>query len=235
MAEAGEQHWWYRSTRMLLRQLIEPHLEPGAAGLHLDAGGGTGATGHWLADMAPMILADYDEFALRVARADHSGYRPVRSDLNHLPFDDGVFASVLCVTALCHRMNPDPAAVVRDFARIAAPGAVVGLMEPGGKRLWRSHDEVTHTARRFSIADLRTLAANAGLEVITSTGAYSFLVPPAYVLGWLESGSRKSDVGRNGSGVFGLFGLLASIERRLLRRWSLPFGLSVIVIARKPR
>jgi SAM-dependent methyltransferase len=234
MAEAGERHWWYRNTRQLLRQLIEPHLDNGANALHLDAAGGTGGTGSWLADRAPTVLADYEQFAIEFARQDHPGYLSMRADLNALPFDDESFSSVLCVTALCHRMNANPAAIVDDFARITRPGGVVALMEPGGKRLWRSHDDVTHTARRFSVAELRAMAIGAGLEVLTSTGAYTFLVPPAFVLGRLERGSNKSDVGRNESGLFGVFGVLAAIERRLLRRWSLPFGLSAIVIARKP-
>ena len=87
----------------------------------------------------------------------------------------------------------------------------------------------------LSVADLREMCTAAGLEVVTATGAYSFLVPPAWLLGKLERGESKSDVGRNESGLFGLFGLLAKLERRLLRRVSLPFGLSAVVIARKPR
>ena len=102
---------------------------------------------------------------------------------------------MLCVTALCHRMNPDPAAIVREFARIAQPGAIVAIMEPGGKRLWRSHDDVTHTGRRFSVGELKDMAQAAGLEVIKATGAYSFLVPPAWLMGIIERGKAKSDVG----------------------------------------
>ena len=67
------------------------------------------------------------------------------------------FDAVLCVTALCHRMNPDPQAIVGEFARVTKPGGLVCLMEPGGKRLWRGHDEVTHTARRFSLAEMRSM------------------------------------------------------------------------------
>ncbi len=235
MAAAGEDHWWYRSTRALLRQLIDPLLDHRADALHLDAAGGTGATGGWLAAGAPTVLADVEPFALQVARQDHPGYVPVLADLNHLPFVGCSFSSVLCVTALCHRMNPDPAAIVNDFARLAKPGAIVALMEPGGKRLWRSHDDVTHTGRRFSVAELKSMAVAAGLEVCKATGAYTFLVPPAFVMGIVERDKAKSDVGRNRSGLGGLLGLIAAVERRVLRRFDLPFGLSAIVIARKPR
>jgi len=234
MAAAGETHWWYRATRDLLRQLIEPHLDKRPAALHFDAAGGTGATGGWLTEYAPTVNVDFEHFALQVAEQDYPGYLSVRGDLNRLSFADEAFSTVLCVTALCHRMNPDPAAIVRDFARLTKPGGIIAIMEPGGKRLWRSHDDVTHTGRRFSVGELKAMAEGAGLEVVKSTGAYSFLVPPAWVMGFVERGKGKSDVGRNQSGLGGVLGALASLERRFLRRFSLPFGLSAIVIARRP-
>lgn len=237
MAAAGERHWWYAGTRQLLQQLLEPAL--GVLGgpdvtLVLDAGGGTGATGGWMTQHATVVLADFETMALEVARDEHHPLRPVRADLNRLPFADESFDAVLCVTALCHRMNPDPAAIVADFARITRRGGTVCLMEPGGKRLWRGHDEVTHTGRRFSVGELRSMASAAGLEVQRSTGAYSFLVPPAAVLGVIERGAPKSDVGRNESGLGGVLGWLARGERRVLRRFDLPIGLSAIAVARKP-
>ncbi len=107
-------------------------------------------------------------------------------------------------------------------------------MEPGVRRLRRGHDKVTHTARRFSRNDLSDLAQQADLEIVRSTGAYSFLIPPAAVLALLERGKQTSDVGRNESGLGGVMALLARVERALLRRINLPTGLSVIVLARKP-
>jgi hypothetical protein len=107
-------------------------------------------------------------------------------------------------------------------------------MEPGGKRLWRGHDDVTHTARRFSLGEMREMVRHAGLDLVRATGAYSFLVPPAAVMGIVERGKKKSDVGRNEGGLGGALAVAARAERALLRRASLPFGLSVIAIGRKP-
>ena len=234
MVENGERHWWFRSTTDLLRQLIGPTLHRQRPNLFLDAAGGAGATGGWLTEIATTIDADMEYIALQAGAKAVPHYEPVQCDLNRLPFAGEAFSAVLCVTALCHRMNPDPAALVRDFARVAQPGAVIALMEPGGKRLWRGHDEVTHTGRRFSLGELKAMASDAGLEIVRATGAYTFLVPPAAIMTRFERGAATSDVGRNQGGVFGLLGLLARFERLLLRRISFPFGLSVIVIARKP-
>ena len=235
MVDAGERHWWFRSTRSLLELLMSPYLPVvGTGTTYLDAGGGSGATGSWLADRALTVLDDYEPMALQAAVRDHAGYRSVRSDINHVPHGAGAFDAVLCVTALCHRMNPDPQMVVNEFARVTKPGGLVCLMEPGGKHLWRGHDEVTHTARRFSLAEMRTMVRTAGLDLVRATGAYSFLVPPAAIMGLIERGKNKSDVGRNEGGLGGVLGQAARAERALLRRVSLPSGLSVIAIGRKP-
>lgn len=231
MAEAGHRHWWYAATRALLEQLAAPHLPPvTGASRYLDAAGGSGATGTWLAARAPTLVDDVDEDSIRVAAG--SGYVPVLADLNRLPHATGTFDAVLCVTALCHRMNPDPAATVRELVRVTRQGGLVCLMEPGVRRLRRGHDRVTHTARRFSRHDLAGMLRDAGTDVVRCTGAYTFLVPPAAVLAVLERGRETSDVGRNESGLGGTFAALARAERALLRRTDLPTGLSAIAIGR---
>jgi SAM-dependent methyltransferase len=235
MAAAAERHWWYVATRQLLASLVVPHLGPvGPVTRYLDAAGGSGATGSWLADRAPTAIDDVDEASVRVAYGASTGYRPVLADLNALPHPDASFDAVLCVTALYHRMNADPAATVRELARVVKPGGVVALMEPGVRRLRRAHDRVTHTARRFSRHDLAELLRGAGLDVVRATGAYTFLVPPAAALAVLERGRTTSDVGRNESGLGGIMAWLAAGERAVLRHANLPTGLSVISIAKKP-
>jgi SAM-dependent methyltransferase len=232
MAAAGDRHWWYVATRQLLEQLVVPHLTPPTPQTrYLDAAGGSGATGRWLAARATTLVDDVDEDSVRFA--SEAGYRPVVADLNALPHPDDSFDAVLCVTALCHRMNVDPARTVSEMARVTKPGGAVALMEPGVRRLRRGHDRVTHTARRFSRSDLAGLLRGAGLDVVRATGAYAFLVPPAAVLAMLERGRATSDVGRNESGLGGVLPALARGERALLRRADLPTGLSVIAIAVK--
>jgi SAM-dependent methyltransferase len=233
MAAAGERHWWYIATRELLAQLVLPHLAPPTSDTrYLDAAGGSGATGRWLAERALTLVDDVDEESVRYAAG--AGYRPVVADLNALPHPDDTFDAVLCVTALCHRMNADPAVTVNEMARVTKPGGAVALMEPGVRRLRRGHDRVTHTARRFSRGDLAGLLRDTGLDVVRATGAYSFLVPPAAVLAMVEHGRAASDVGRHESGLGGVLSALARAERAVLRRANLPSGLSVIAIAVKP-
>jgi ubiquinone/menaquinone biosynthesis C-methylase UbiE len=236
MADVELTHWWYQATRRLLRQFIVSELQESdrlTARRFLDAGCGTGATGAWLADFGSVIALDTEPEALNLYCQAHPEAHMIHGDISAIDLPDDFVDAALCVTVLYHGEVTDPAAAVREMARVVQPGGLVCLMEPGVRSLRRSHDRVTHAARRFSRRDLEHLAQQASLDIVRSTGAYSFLVPPAWLKSKLEKTESTSDLDNNASGLFGILGFIARIERQLLRVVSLPFGLSVIVIARK--
>lgn len=232
MASAEEDHWWYRSARELLRQEFTPRLAMDP--LILDAGCGSGATGGWLTSVGRVIALDTEPAALDLYEEFHPGAELVLADAARTGLPDEVVDGVLCMTVLYHRAIDDPAQVVREFARILKPGGVLFVMEPGVRRLRRAHDRHTHTARRFARADLVRLVEHEGLEVIRSTGVHSFLVPPAVLTSFVERDRSASDLDRGGRWSGGVFTSMAAIERRLIRRTAQPFGLSMMVVARKP-
>ena len=236
MAAVEESHWWYRATRALLQQFLLPELRAmgnSPARRFLDAGCGTGATGAWLSAFGSVIALDSAPEALELYAERHPQAQRLLGDIGAINLPDESVDAALCVTVLYHDMVTDPAGALRELSRVVRPGGVLCLLEPGVRRLRRGHDRETHAARRFSLSDLEQLASQAGLEIVRSTGAYSFLIPPAWVKARLERQQASSDLDSNTSGLFGLLGLLAWSERQLLRLTSLPAGLSVLVLARK--
>jgi SAM-dependent methyltransferase len=236
MATVEQTHWWYKATRKLLYQFIVNEVQElgrSTPRRFLDAGCGTGATGAWLADLGSVIALDSEPEALNLYRNAHPEAQLILGDISAIDLPNDFVDAALCVTVLYHGEVADPATSVRELARVVRPGGLVCLMEPGVRSLRRSHDRVTHAARRFSRRDLEKLAQLANLDIVRSTGAYSFLIPPAWLKSKLEKSDSTSDLDNNASGLFGILGFIARIERQLLRVVSLPFGLSVIVIARK--
>jgi SAM-dependent methyltransferase len=230
MADVEHSHWWYQSTRRLLREILDADTARG--GRFLDVGAGTGATGAWLAERGELVTSDFMPLALELNRERHSAAGFVAADVNRLPFETGSFDVVLCVTVLCHQSIPDPRTAVAELARVVRPGGVVCLWEPGVRRLRRAHDRVTHSARRFSRNDLSSLLVGAGMEVERASGAYSFLIPPAAVKAAIERGRVESDLDHNADGLAGVLPRLARAEQSLLRRVDLPAGLSVFAVGR---
>jgi ubiquinone/menaquinone biosynthesis C-methylase UbiE len=234
MAATEQGHWWYVATRTLLAEQLAPFLPTG--GRYLDAGGGTGATGAWLAAHGRLVATDLEPMALKLYGEGHPAVSDLAvADVAQLPFATGAFDLALAVTVLYHAAVASPAAAVGELARVVRPGGVVAVLEPGVRRLRRAHDRQTHAGRRFSRADLRRLLVDNGLDVVRATGAYTFLVPPAAVLALADRQDSSSDLDRDQGGLGGLLPVAARAERAVLRRAAVPFGLSVLAIGRVRR
>jgi SAM-dependent methyltransferase len=241
IAAAEDDHWWYRNTRALAADLLAPHL-PTARHL-LDAGCGPGGNGAWLAQYGSVVGIDVSPDALAFVRARRPQIRPVLGSLTELPFPDRTFDAVLGVTVL-YTVDDDVTAF-RELARVLAPGGVLLVLEPAFESLRREHDVTVHGRRRYRRAELVERARENGLTVERSTYAYSFLAPPAAVLGGVERVRRRSraaspsatatdsDVERRS--LDRVFAPLARWERRILSEHDVPFGTSVIVVASRGR
>lgn len=231
MAAAEDRHWWYAATRSLLVDQLGPLVPDG--GRFLDAGGGTGATGAWLAGRGRLVATDLEPSVLRLYRDGHADVTDLAvADIRRLPFAAHAFDAALCVTVLYHATIDSPAAVVGELARVVRPGGIVSVLEPGVRRLRRAHDRQTHAGRRFSRRDVRRLLVDNGLEVVRTTGVFTFLVPPAAVLAVVDRDDASSDLDRDQRGLSGVLPAVARAERALLRHATVPFGLSVLAIGR---
>lgn len=234
IADAEDEHWWYRSTRATCEALLGPWLRDG--GRFLDAGCGPGGNGAWLARHGTAIGVDLAAEGLAFVRDRRPELAPAQASITHLPFPDATFDAVLEITVVT--CVPDDAAAVRELARVVKPGGALLLFEPAFPALRREHDKTVHSLHRYRRSGLASLAVRAGLRVERTTYAYSFLAPPAAALALTDrvrnrpAGATDSDVERRS--LDRVFAPLASLEARRLRRGAVPFGSSVIVLASRP-
>jgi ubiquinone/menaquinone biosynthesis C-methylase UbiE len=231
IAAAEDDHWWYRNTRALMAEFLEPWLR---TGLHiLDAGCGPGGNGAWLARHGRVVGVDVNPEALEFVHARRPTTVPARASADRLPFESEAFDLAVAITLLY--AVRDDAAAVGELARVLRPGGAVLLLEPAFESLRREHDATVHGLRRYRRHELADLAERVGLRVLRSTYAYSFLTPPAALLAVLERRvthaprNARSDVDRRA--LDRVFAPLARAERRWLADHDIPVGTSVVVVA----
>ena len=135
------------------------------------------------------------------------------------------------------------AAAMAEMRRVLRPGGVAFVRCAAYEWMRSAHDEALHTQRRYSLPQLRAVASDAGFEVVRATYANSVLFPVAAVrrlvlmrIGLASSDSDVKPMPRGLRWANSLLTALMRLEARALRhgRWNLPFGLSVIVVLRKP-
>jgi SAM-dependent methyltransferase len=162
---------------------------------------------------------------------------PVLARAEDLPFPGDAAALVTSLDVLEH-LDDDVAALV-EFGRVAEPGGVLVLAVPAYEWAWSDHDDVLGHRRRYTAPRLRRVVEDAGLECLRVTYFHSWLAPIAFLLrktplrllvqGDQEEASFVSPT------INRLFVAITVAERRLIRRMSIPFGLSILLVARRPQ
>jgi demethylmenaquinone methyltransferase/2-methoxy-6-polyprenyl-1,4-benzoquinol methylase len=126
-------------------------VRPRAGQRILDVATGTGMVAFALARHGAQVTAlDQSEAMLSVARRRtppvDGSVTFVTGQAEHLPFPDGSFDALTFTYLL--RYVDDPAATMRELARVVAPGGRIGMVEfgvpdnPTLRALWRAHTRV---------------------------------------------------------------------------------------------
>jgi SAM-dependent methyltransferase len=224
-------HWWFRSKRTLVFTLLRRYGVD--AGPGLDVGSGAGGTLARLAAQGAWFGVDADPAALELSRRRGLA-RLAGGSAEALPFRGGTFAACLCLDLLYHRNVGSETGVLRECHRVLRPGGLLLVTDSAFKWLKSAHDEAVHGARRYTRRELVERVREAGFAPLLASYAYCLVFPAVAVVRLARRGRA------GGSDVYALPGPLntallgvQAIERGLLRLGSLPFGSSVVLVARK--
>jgi SAM-dependent methyltransferase len=180
---------WLGGRRALIRHLEQ--IVPAGSGRVTILDGGTGSADlpraivRWARRRGVrvrVVACDIHAQTLEVARRRSVGCPEIaftRADIRRLPFADRAFDIALLSLTLHHLEGKDQVVALRELARVARRGVIVGELERGwpgylGARLlaatiWRSnrltrHDGPLSVLRAFTPAELLALAHEAELD-----------------------------------------------------------------------
>jgi len=229
-------YWWFVARRQLLESLVESIARDFEQPTILDVGCGTGINYSVLSKYGDTFGTDASEEALAFSQS--RGTRTLaRSHLESLPFANSTFDIVTALDVLEH--VDDDLKALDEILRVTAKRGVLVITVPAYGFLWSEHDEALHHRRRYAASELRNKLTNAGFEVERISYYITLLFFPILFMRFIQSVTKKSIQAKTSHIVLPgwLNSLLVGIlgfERWLLRWINLPFGVSIVCLARKP-
>jgi SAM-dependent methyltransferase len=234
-----EMHWWLTARRRLLLDFLRRVCRGFSAPPRLlDCGCGTGRLLRHLAEFARPV--GVDDWPHRAPAGDEAGRCAfVRARIEELPFGDGAF-DVVCAFDVLEHLDDDAAALLR-LRRLLRAGGYLVLSVPAYRFLWDAQDDLAGHRRRYRLRELRRKLRRADFAVERATYFNTLLFPPAALVrlwrkarAWAGSPPAGSDFGLTPPGALNdLLRRIFLAEIPLLRRLDLPFGGSILCIARR--
>lgn len=238
-ARIQDQHWWFTGRREIIVGALAESLAgaPSDGRRLLDIGCGTGTM---LAEFGRFGTVQGVDGELAAVEFCHRRGRPEvqQATATDLPFDDASFDLATLTDVIEH--IDDDRAVLAEAARVLRPGGSVLVTVPAYQWMWGRHDEIAHHKRRYTRPRLLAALADGGLETVRTTYFNTLLFAPIAAIrlfGRLRPTApqdARSDFELTKPGrVNSLLARLFASEAALLRRTNLPFGVSLLAIARR--
>lgn len=233
-------YWWYRGIHgMLLDTLRSLHISPEAR--LLDAGCGTGQN---LVNVKECVTADVYGFDFSTHAAAFWSKRGLDSvcvaSINEIPFPAETFDVVTSVDVFeCEAVDEE--AAYAQLWNVLKPGGFLILVVPAYDWLLNpEHHDAVGAVRRYSRPKLGALLRKRPVQVIRVTHLFASVFPAVAgyrVLDrWLprrSDGPPQSDLKPLHPTVNRLLRGVVNAERKMLRHWDMPFGSSIMAVARK--
>ncbi len=236
-------HWWFRWRYDLITKLVAS-LKQDPNFRILDAGCGTGQMTKQLEEIGHAVGLDSANEAIEYARS-RGVERLVRGSITDPPFADGSFDCVLALDVIEH--VDDDMGILTSLYEVIKPGGHLIITVPAFDALWSEHDEINHHKRRYRSPQLRRLMEEAGFTVDRVTYCNTALYLPVLLTrktkNLLRSLSRQragehrplqSDLGDYPRPVNDALYALMKAETRLMERFDMPFGVSILAVATRP-
>ena len=235
MAELDSRHWWFTARHRILDGIIERIVKPPEGARILELGAGTGHNLEMLSRFGDVEASELDPGARQLA-SKRLGRPVVEAALPDLSMFPANSYDLIALLDVLEHVPDDKVSLAAILGRLK-PGGALLLTVPINPWMWSAHDVAHHHHRRYRKAEIRELARAAGYEIELLSPFNSLLFPPiaAVRLAGKIMGKDDSDDAMPSPLVNKALDTIFGLERGLIGRVPLPFGVSLAAVLRRPR
>jgi SAM-dependent methyltransferase len=232
LAHAEESYWWHRGRQRIIKRMLNRYVPAGAR--ILDVGCGPGGTTNSYGRSGDVLAVDFSSESARLAR--ERGLSVALMDATRLAVRPATFDAAVALDLIEH---VDDARALRSMYEALRPGGTLIVTVPAYQFLWSSHDVAVGHLRRYTRGGLLRVARDAGFEVDLCAYAMSSILPAAMALRLAERLRPPRSEPR--ANFIKLPGFANAVLERIvglgpspLPFVPIPFGLSIVLVARRP-
>jgi SAM-dependent methyltransferase len=234
MYKVETQHWWFVARRKIIENFIQ-NLDLDKSAHIMDAGCGNGDNLSILSKYGDVTALERDDNALLKAQARQIGKVLKGALPDNIPTDINKDNDLIVLLDVLEHIDDDAGslAALRDY--VNDNGKLI-VTVPAYQFLWTTHDEQHHHKRRYTAKNLKNLVENNGWKVDTISYFNFFLFPLALVIRMKQRifpSKKNSELEMPHKFINAFFEKVFSFESRLIGQLAFPFGLSIIVVAKK--
>jgi len=231
MYELEDQYWWFVARRELAIQFLSQVAPKNA--LILDVGCGTGKGQEAFGSLGTVYGVDFSQDALTFCH-ERGLERIARANAEALPIQSEKFDVVVTLDTIEH--VPDDYKAISEIARVLKPGGHLLINVPAYQWLWGPHDVALMHYRRYSRTQVRKLLVSNGF-VIERLSYHIFFLFPLVALSRFMSKFKKGEPDAKLPNlpkfVESFFKVVQMAEAAIIARSNLPWGSSIVAVARK--
>ncbi len=234
MYKVETQHWWFVARRKIIESVIKK-LDIDKGSHIMDAGCGNGDNLAFLSKYGDVVAMERDGNALEKAKVRDVG-QVLKGELpDNIHADIRRDNDLLVLLDVLEHIDDDAGSLnaLRDCVKES--GNLV-LTVPAYQFLWTQRDDQHHHKRRYTVKRLKELIENNGWKVDYISYFNTFLFPLALVERLKQKiimSEEDSDLKMPPNLINVFFEKIFSFESRFIGNITFPFGLSIIVVAKK--
>jgi SAM-dependent methyltransferase len=227
----NDQYWWLVARKLIIKKVIDSFCSKNGDLEILDVGCGKGVNFQLLASYGKVYGFDSDSQSLDVAKRRTNAEVKKGDFPKNIPFQNNF--DLICMLDVLEHIEDEVLALKVLRKKLKTKGNLL-MTVPAYQFLWSTHDIINDHKRRYQKDKLVKLLQQNGFNILYATYYNIFLFPLAIMLALYRNLRIKKTESKLKILPLFLNIILTKIfsgERFFIPKYSLPFGVSILVFA----